>query len=477
MPTLPATAIAASYIEHAGVPYWLDRDGTAKRLIIGSTDPAVTAPFAGHVAGDHFEAGLTPDNALAIRRVLPNLSPTKYGLAMSVGFGDRLGLVTPGHVAALRAVGGHIKPVFAQQSIREMGRTHRTPHNVLDDATWGAFQAGWTGPVGADADHLHTTADIDRCVAAGYVMYTLDPNDHVNPEAEYATPERCAEIAQGLDWAGLESSFADFMARYSGHTVELDNESLTLDDASLIRAMAKYGDALVQTMAMYRHLVATGIDFEFEMAVDETDYPTKPAEHVVIMSELKRLGAFPVSFAPRFVGGFEKGVEYIGDLDALKRDFEIHAAIARVLGPYKLSLHSGSDKYSTYPLIAAATRGVVHLKTAGTSWAEALRVIARHDHPLFRRILDLSIREFETNRQSYHLSCDLARIPADPADADLDGLLTLVDSRQVLHVGYGAALTTYHDEMYACWLAHEDELNQIIADHFVKHLAPFAQWS
>jgi hypothetical protein len=122
-----------------------------------------------------------------------------------------------------------------------------------------------------------------------------------------------------------------------------------------------------------------GIDCEVEFAVDQTDYPTKPAEHVAVVSELKRLGMDFVSFAPRFVGRFETGVEYIGDLDKLRRDFEIHAAIGRALGPYKLYLHSGSDKYSASPLSAEATQGMVHLKTAGTSWAEALRVIARHD--------------------------------------------------------------------------------------------------
>ena len=477
MPGLPAEAIPTSYVEYGGVSYWMERHGTEKELVIGSTNEKVTGGFSGKADGDLFRTPLTPDNALTLRNALPNLTPTKLGLATSVGFGDRLGLATPGHVAALDAVGGRIKPIFAQQSIREMGRTNRTPRNVLDDTTWGAFQGGWKGQVGADADHLHTNADIDRCVQAGFVFFTLDPNDHVNPEAENATPQRCEEMAKALDWAGLESSYDDFLARYSGHTIDLEDESIRLDNESLIRAMAKYGDALVHTMAMYRHLQSTGIDFEFEMAVDETDYPTKPAEHVVIMSELKRLGADPVSFAPRFVGDFEKGIEYIGDLKALKRDFEVHAAIARVLGPYKLSLHSGSDKYSTYPLIAEATRGVVHLKTAGTSWAEALRVIARYDPALFRKVLDLSIREFETNRQSYHLSCDLSRIPANPSDAELENLLTLTDSRQVLHVGYGAALTTYHDELYACWLAHEDDLTEIIRDHFIKHLAPFAGWA
>ena len=122
-----------------------------------------------------------------------------------------------------------------------------------------------------------------------------------------------------------------------------------------------------------------------------------------------------VSFAPRFVGQFEKGVEFIGDLDALQRDFEIHAAIARALGPYKLSLHSGSDKYSTYPLIAEATKGLVHLKTAGTSWAEALRVIAHHDPDLMREVLALALDSFEANRKSYHLSCDPS---ADPDQSD-----------------------------------------------------------
>jgi len=471
------TKIPTSVVEHNGVSYWLEREAVDKHLVIASDDPAVTGGFSGAAAGDQFVAPLTPDNAAALRDALPNLRPAKFGLAMSVGMGDRLGLCTPGHVAALKAVGGHINPVFAQQSVREMGRTNRTPRQVLDDATWGALQGGWQGAVGADADHLHTLEDIDRCVEAGFTFYTFDPNDHVNPEAENASPARCEEIARSLDWAALDSSYGDFLALYSGHTVELEDETLTLDDASLIRAMAKYGDALVQTMKMYRHLADTGIDFEWEMSVDETDYPTKPAEHVVVMSELKRLGANPVSIAPRFVGAFEKGIEYIGNLDELKRDFELHAEIARCLGPYKLSLHSGSDKFSTYSLIAEATRGMMHLKTAGTGWVEALRVIARRDPALFRDVLALSLKEFEVNSQSYDLSCDPSKIDVNVADDGLDNLLTLRDSRQVLHVGYGPALAQFHDRLYECWATNEDELTDIICQHYIKHLTPLVQWS
>lgn len=471
--TLPSAALAQSYVVHDGTAFWLERDATGKHLVIASTDPAVVGGFTGSADGDTFRAELTGENAVALRAALPYLTPVKHGLATSVGFGDRLGICTPGHVRALKAVGSTLRPVFAQQSIREMGRCHRQPADVLNDATWGAFEAGWTGPVGADADHLKTTEDIDRCIAAGFVFYTFDPGDSVDADAESADAATIVAKAEALDWTALDSSLEAFKAAYTGHTIELEDETIVLDEESVVRAVAKYGPSLVHFMGLYRHIESKGIDYELEMAVDETEFPTKPAEHVVIVSELKRLGVEFVSFAPRFVGAFEKGVEFIGSLDALKRDFQLHAEIARALGPYKLSLHSGSDKYSTYPLIAEATGGIVHLKTAGTSWAEALRVIARHDPALFREMLALSLESFETNRHSYHLSCDPSRIDVTVPDDRLDDLVTLLDSRQVLHVAYGALLDAFHDRLYAVWNENIDELNDIITHHFIKHLAPF----
>jgi hypothetical protein len=471
-----------SQVSYGGATYWLERaaDG-AKRLVAVADDRSVLDHFAGadeSVDGKVLlHAELSAHNALALRSALPWLSPTRFGLHTSVGFGDRLGLATPGHVRALNAVGAPIRPAFAQQSIREMGRCRRTPRDVLDDATWGAFQAGWTKPVGGDADHLEELADVDNTAAADYVFFTLDPKAAVDPEAENADPATIKAKVEALDWPALESDLPTFARRYAGQRVELEHQAVELDEESILRAMAKYGPSLAHAMAMYRRLQEKATDYEVEFAVDETDYPTKPAEHVVLVRELKRLGMDFVSFAPRFVGRFEKGVEYIGDLDELRRDFEIHAQLARALGPYKLSLHSGSDKYSTYPLIAEATKGVVHLKTAGTSWAEALRVIARNDPDLMRRILALALDSFEANRKSYHLSCDPTRIPADPTDDEVAGLLDVVDSRQVLHVGYGAILEEFGSQMYRLWNDHEEEHYRIIADHFVKHLEPFARYA
>ena len=475
-------AYPESQVSYEGATYWLERsaDG-AKRLVAVADDESAFRGFAGTTERTNGQVRLvadtTPENAQALRSALPWLTPSRFGLHTSVGFGDRLGLATPGHVRALKTVGGPINPVFAQQSIREMGRCHRTPRNVLDDATWGAFQAGWTTPVGGDADHLEQLEDIDDTVAAGFVFYTLDPKAEVDPEAEHADAAVIQQKVETLDWPSLDSDLATFRKSYVGHRIDLEHEAIELDEESVVRAMAKYGPSLAHAMAMYRRLREKGIDCEVEFAVDETDYPTKPAEHVVVVSELQRLGMDFVSFAPRFVGRFEKGVEYIGDLDQLQRDFEIHADIARALGPYKLSLHSGSDKYSTYPLIAEATKGIVHLKTAGTSWAEALRVIAHNDPDLMREVLALALDSFEANRKSYHLSCDPTKIPTDPTDDQVAQLMDRVDSRQVLHVGYGAILEEFGPRMYQVWNDNEEEHYRIIADHFVKHLTPFASYA
>ncbi|MFN9976673.1 MAG: tagaturonate epimerase family protein, partial [Phycisphaerae bacterium] len=94
------------------------------------------------------------------------MKPEVLGLAPSFGFGDRIGLATPGHVDAMKAAGTGIDPIFAQQSIREMARTRRTPALVMSDAISAAAAAGWNSRMGADADHLKTEQDIDVTVDA-----------------------------------------------------------------------------------------------------------------------------------------------------------------------------------------------------------------------------------------------------------------------------------------------------------------------
>lgn len=424
---------------------------------------------------------LTASNACELRARLAWLRPVPLGLQTSAGCGDRLGYATPGHIRAVRTVGG-IAPILAQQSMRENARTGRTPQEVMDDAMWGVFEEGWRDPWGADADHLKTTADIDLCVAAGYTFYTIDPGDHVDNAAHTDELAVLREKFNVLPWQQLQDYPDAMRARYlsswarAGATGEA--LGLVFDEVSLLRAACKYGEALDHTATMYKHLVAAkgGEPFELEVSVDETETPTSPLEHAFIASELSRLGVVWVSLAPRYVGKFEKGVDYIGDLATFDAEFARHAEIARTMGPYKLSIHSGSDKFSIYPSMAKHTRRVAHLKTAGTSYLEALRAVAKSDPTLFREILTLARARYGEDRASYHVSADVTKVPdqGELTDDALPGVLDLFDGREVLHVTFGSVLAIYGDRLRAVLDTNEEVYYDVLKAHFVRHLMPFA---
>ena len=472
---------ADSLVTVNNATYWLET-GT-KNLHIVTNNHALLDEFNGQqdtfAEHPHKTIPKTPHNAAALRNALTYLQPKPLGLSTSAGFGDRLGIATPGHASALKATlqtgTRNVMPIFAQQSIREMTRTNRTAQNVMDDATWGTFESGWQQGVGADADHLKTTTDIDNCVAAGFSFFTIDPGDHVDDEAEHANTSTLQQKVTQLPWNDLDSSLNDFKQRYASNQTQLETTRLEFTQEDVLRAIAKYGQALAHVKRMYQHLLNTHHAFELEVSVDETSFPTKAIEHVVIAQELKRLGVTFVSLAPRYVGSFEKGIDYIGDVEELRKDLAVHAEIARVFGPYKLSLHSGSDKFSVYPLIVDATRGLVHLKTAGTSYLEALRVIANADAALFKQILDLGHERFEKDRKTYHLSCDLANVPTSKqvSDAQLPDLLNQTDARQVLHVTFGSALDAFKSDIMQVLANKENAHYHDLHTHFVKHLEPF----
>lgn len=480
--------VPTSFVVQDEAAFWYEAVGSAGWLaILARPEYLVLSHFQGE--SQEFRNGYRIThcptnwaNSQTLRTALPLLQPTPLGLTPSAGFGDRLGLATPGHARALQRVlaespGKTILPLFAQQSIREMERTRRTPEDVLNDATWGVFRAGWRGKVGADADHLKSSADIDACAAAGYSFYTIDPGAFVDSAAEEAPSDIIQQKVEALPWQLLESSPADLTRRYAGRMIDLETQKITLDAPAVMRAAAKYGRTLAHVASLYRHLVSKQMPFELEISVDETEVPTTPAEHIYIASELLRLGVKWVSLAPRYIGRFEKGIDYIGDLDALRRDLQTHAEIARALGPYKLSLHSGSDKFSVYALFSAATRGVAHLKTAGTSYVEALRVVAQVNPALFRQILALARERYPAERASYHVSAEVERMPdmREAPDAALAALLDEPNTRQALHVTYGSALAEFGAALKATLQGHQEAYAATLEQHFYRHLQPFLE--
>lgn len=441
-----------------------------------------------------FGQGPVPADAAAMRRareMMPSLKPVPLGLSPSFGFGDRIGLATPGHVRSLAASakGRSILPIFPQQSIREMTRTGRSAQQVMDEALHGMLAAGYTGPTGADADHLKTEADVDVTAAAGFCFFTIDPSEDVDPKADNYTE---AELRAGFAKVRGEVPWFD---SYKGRKLTLSTGTvLSFDEASCMRAAVKYGRAIARVLRIARHIntVMHGTGYEIELSVDETPLPTTPQEHIIIAEQCLRAGVKVVSLAPRFLGDFEKGVDYKGDLAAFRRSLADHAAIPVLLAgsnAYKLSLHSGSDKLSIYTDIARATKGRFHVKTAGTSYLEALRVVARHEPELFRDLIAFGRDHYDVDKKTYHVSATLAAVPATAADiAELEELYLntwaktpestgfTAPGRQILHCTFGSALTDakFGPAIRNVLLSYPQTYSDVLAEHFAHHLGALA---
>ncbi len=419
---------------------------------------------------------LNVKNAYRLSEIFSYLKAKPLGVdSPSFGFGDRLGIGTPGHVRALGE--RKIRPVFAQQSIREMERTGRTPEEVMADAIWGVFQEGYRDGFGSDADHLKTEAHAKDLADAGFTMFTCDPSDHVNNLVGKMSPSEIQAAFSEIDGAeGL-------LKKYEDKEVVLGEERIIFSHDVLIKAIVKYKKAIDHTEKMYDFIkdYVNG-PFDFELSIDETDDPTSPVEHLFIASELKDREIKITGLAPRFIGDFQKAIDYIGDLSQFEREFKLHIQIAKAYGPYKISVHSGSDKFSIYPIVGKYGEGLFHVKTAGTSYLEALRVIAKEAPELFARIYMFSLEHFGEDRATYHLTTDLSKVPHIEmlSEDEYVSLLDEDDPRQVLHVTYGSVLTEkdsdgrylFRDEFFEVLREHEEEYIDVLVRHFDAHLAP-----
>lgn len=448
----------------------------ARRLIVRGRNTG----FSGEPHGADLICPLTPENARALQARLPWLTPQPLGAQLSFGFGDRIGLATPGHVAALRSAdpAGKIAPIFAQQSVRENDRLHRDPDTVMVAAIWSVFAEDWRQPWGADADHIKEPAHVAPFVASGYTFFTVDPSDHVDNAAQNDDLAKLRAKCDVLPWEVLRTNYATLRAEYCDHAIDLGETTLQFDEATLLRALAKYGRAIIHTLTITATLRATLGDkpFDLEMSVDETDTPTSVHEHYFIANELLRRGVPVVSLAPRFVGKFQKGVDYMGDLAVFAAELARHVAVLRAFNRYKLSIHTGSDKFTIYPIIAHHAGERVHVKTAGTSYLEALRIAALRDPAFFRQVLETGRTHYEHDKKSYYLDCRPENVPAGNAlpDVDLPTLLDQFDTRQLLHVTFGSILNEHGAALRELLAAHPDDYRAALQRHFARHITPFA---
>ena len=419
--------------------------------------------FEGVIEGAVKICPLTHKNRLALNRCLPYTSPRAAGReGISMGFGDRLGLASFAHLKAVK--GRNIFPVLAQQSKRELSLTNRTYEDVLDTAAWSVFKAGWTSGYGADGDHLKHEDDICYALDCGYSMITLDCSDVLRDvsaeEAKSAWNKLSEKKRAELEKTYLNSSW--------------DGLPLSYTPESLKEIAACFLPAVEFVERVYKEQIERRPrNIDLEISLDETSFTTSPEAHFFVANEVIKAGVYVNSMAPRFVGEFQKAVDYIGDLEAFRVDFAEHVKIADYFG-YKISVHSGSDKFSVFPVTGGLSKGRFHLKTSGTSWLESVRVIAEKEPDFFRTMYRNALAHFQDASAYYVVHCNPARIRAldEMTDEMLPEYLEDNDARQLLHITYGYQLTdpVIGPEFFADMKKYEKEYERILYRHFTKHI-------
>lgn len=287
----------------------------------------------------------------------------------SIGTGDRFGHQAKAQLRAVMAAGDQgidLVPVW-NKSNREHTFTASEPASVRQAADAAVRALGWDRPYHVDADHINIET----------VERFLEPSDFFTIDVAHfigATPERTAVEA--------------FVQRHPELTGTIDAPGLVAPIRSNADAVAriacKYLAAVREAGRIYRHIASRKGEGGFiaEVSMDETDTPQTPLELLIILAAIADEPIRLQTLAPKFTGRFNKGVDYAGDIAQFTREFRDDLAMVALSieryglpGNLKLSVHSGSDKFSIYRPIHDALREAdagVHLKTAGTSWLEEL---------------------------------------------------------------------------------------------------------
>ena len=381
-------------------------------------------------------------------------SPKLHLGRYSVGTGDRFAHQAKAQLqACMRALqmGVEVVPVW-NKSNREHTIIGSEPISARQAADAAVKTLGWKLPYYCDADHI-TTQTVDRFLAP-CDFFTIDVADFIGQPAQSADidsfVQRHPELLGSIELAGADEPF------------EITRDILTTTAQKFLAAVKKAGE-------VYRKIVgAKGAgNFIAEVSMDETDRAQSPAELLIILAAIADEGIPVQTIAPKFSGRFNKGVDYVGNVAQFEREMALDvAAIAYAIKQYglpddlKLSVHSGSDKFSIYPAIHATMKRFgcgVHLKTAGTTWLEELIGLAEaggEGLALAKEIYAEALAHLEELCAPYATVIDIhpAKLPSaaevngwssqqyTSALRHVEGDAAYNDSvRQLLHVGFKIA--------------------------------------
>ncbi len=405
----------------------------------------------------------------------------------SMGIGDRFARQG---VAQLRAfvqakgLGMEISPVW-NKSNREHLIVHTHPDSVRAEADAAVKTLGWKGPYHVDADHIGLKT-VDAFISASD-FFTLDVADFVGQ----AAPD--AEIQ-------------DFVARHRRYATALKipgiDRALAISTQDMADIARKYLLAVREAGAIYRHIeAAKGRDrFITEVSVDETDKPQTPIELFFILAAVADQKIPAQTIAPKFTGRFNKGVDYVGDVAQFEKEFNEDLAVTAfairefgLAANLKLSVHSGSDKFSIYGPMARAIRrhgAGLHLKTAGTTWLEEVAGLATAGGDglkLAQEIYEKAYGRAEELCKPYAavIDIDRAKLP-DPKTvrgwpgAEFAAVLRHDQKnpaynrhfRQLVHVGFKVA-AEMGDAYLQALERHASTIGRLVTENLVeKHIKP-----
>jgi hypothetical protein len=413
----------------------------------------------------------------------PALQLGKY----SIGVGDRFGHQARAQLRACEQAlrhGVEITPVW-NKSHREHTIIGSEPLGVRLAADAATKALGWDKPYFCDADHI-TTETVERFLAP-CDFFTIDVADTigkpVTAQDVQSFVRRHSELSGRIKLEGVAQQF------------EITSEILESTANKFLFAVNQAGE-------VYRKIASHkgGDNFIAEISMDETDRAQTPAELLIILAAMADEKIPVQTIAPKFSGRFNKGVDYVGDVAQFEREIALDvAAIAFAVRHYslrqnlKLSVHSGSDKFSIYPAIHSTLKRFdagVHLKTAGTTWLEELIGLAEaggEGLQLAKEIYDEAFAHRSELCAPYATVIDIHpdNLPTPQtvngwssaqftsALRHIPGAVAYNNSfRQLLHVSFKIAArmgTRYLDLLEA----HQDVISKNVTENlFDRHIAP-----
>lgn len=407
------------------------------------------------------------------------------------GVGDRFARGAHAQLQAFieaRKLGIDLVPVW-NKSNREHHIIGSEPSQTRAAADQAVADLGWTGDYLLDADHINLTT-VDRFVAP-CDFFTIDVADDIG------SPADAAEV----------SAFIDRHPELVG-TVAIDGiaRPFEITRSDVENAAGKFLKAVRKAGAIYRHIVAAkgGVDaFVTEVSMDETDSPQTPPELLIILAALADEGVPVQTIAPKFTGRFNKGVDYVGDIARFEIEFNDDlAVIAHAVRAYglpaglKLSVHSGSDKFSIYPVIREAIRRTgagLHVKTAGTNWLEEVIGLAEAGGDgleLAKEIYTTALGKKAALCEPYATVIDIRdeRLPTAAEVADWTSAQFVAalrhdpaepaynaDLRQLLHVGFKVA-AQLGDRYLDALTRHREIISRNVTGNLLeRHIKPLFQ--